>query len=84
MSFEPGEDWFFDYEKQRMIAGVDLAPPHAHPTSQPAPRTERQSAGQLAITPAPVIRAFAPRCANPTSASGRCTHGMKGLHFAEL
>ena len=26
-SFEPGEDWFFDYEKRRMIKGVELLPP---------------------------------------------------------
>ena len=30
-SFEPGEDWFFDYEKQRMITGVKLLPPYSHP-----------------------------------------------------
>jgi hypothetical protein len=38
-SFEPGEDWFFDYEKQDMITikGVELLPPHSHPTNQPAP-----------------------------------------------
>ena len=36
-SFEPGEDWFFDYEKQGMIKGVELLPPHAHPESQPVP-----------------------------------------------
>ncbi len=36
-SFEPGEDWFFDYEKQKMIKGVELLPPHAHPESQPVP-----------------------------------------------
>ena len=36
-SFEPGEDWFFDYEKQRMIKGVELLPPHSHPATQPAP-----------------------------------------------
>jgi len=35
-SFEPGEDWFFDYEKQGMIKGVELLPPHAHPKNQPA------------------------------------------------
>ena len=23
-SFEPGEDWFFDYEKQGMIKGVEF------------------------------------------------------------
>jgi hypothetical protein len=36
-SFEPGEDWFFDYEKQGMIEGVELLPPHSHPKNQPAP-----------------------------------------------
>src|SRR5205085_8079857 len=36
-SFEPGEDWFFDYEKGEEIPGVELAPPHAHPESQPVP-----------------------------------------------
>jgi hypothetical protein len=37
MSFEPGEDWFFDYEKQRMVNGGELLPPHSHPEDQPAP-----------------------------------------------
>ena len=36
-SFEPGEDWFFDYEKQAMVKGVELLPPHSHPRNQPAP-----------------------------------------------
>ena len=36
-SFEPGENWFFDYRTQEMIEGMDLLPPHAHPESQPAP-----------------------------------------------
>jgi hypothetical protein len=36
-SFEPGEDWFYDYEKQGMIEGVKLLPPHAHPKNQPVP-----------------------------------------------
>ena len=36
-SFEPGENWFFDYESQTMINGVKLLPPHAHPKSQPTP-----------------------------------------------
>jgi hypothetical protein len=36
-SFEPGEDWFFDYEKQEMIKGVELFPPHSHPEDQPVP-----------------------------------------------
>jgi hypothetical protein len=36
-SFEPGEDWFYDYEKQAMIDGPELLPPHAHPEDQPTP-----------------------------------------------
>jgi hypothetical protein len=36
-SFEPGEDWFFDYEKRGMIKGVELLPPHSHPEDQPVP-----------------------------------------------
>jgi len=36
-SFEPGEDWFYDYAKQGMVKGAALLPPHAHPESQPAP-----------------------------------------------
>ena len=36
-SFEPGEDWFFDYEKGGMIKGIELLAPHAHPESQPTP-----------------------------------------------
>ena len=36
-SFEPGEDWFYDYEKRAMIRGVKLLPPHSHPEDQPSP-----------------------------------------------
>jgi hypothetical protein len=36
-SFEPGEDWFFSYRTQDYVDGPPLAPPRAHPTSQPAP-----------------------------------------------
>jgi Zn-finger in ubiquitin-hydrolases and other protein len=36
-SFEPGENWFYDYEKQDMIKGVELPPPHSHPENQPVP-----------------------------------------------
>src|SRR6185312_6396195 len=38
-SFEPGEDWFYDYEKQDMIEveDVELLPPHSHPEEQPVP-----------------------------------------------
>jgi hypothetical protein len=36
-SFEPGEDWFYDYEKEAVIDGPELAPPHSHPEDQPVP-----------------------------------------------
>jgi hypothetical protein len=36
-SFEPGEDWFWDYEKEAMIPGAKLQPPQSHPENQPAP-----------------------------------------------
>jgi hypothetical protein len=36
-SFEPGEDWFYDYEKRGMIKAVELLPPHSHPEDQPSP-----------------------------------------------
>ena len=36
-SFEPGEDWFFDYTTGRAFAGPELAPPHARPADQPVP-----------------------------------------------
>ncbi|MEV0952101.1 UBP-type zinc finger domain-containing protein [Promicromonospora sp. NPDC050249] len=36
-SFEPGEDWFWDYQVERFADGPVLAPPHSHPDDQPAP-----------------------------------------------
>ncbi|MDY0828793.1 UBP-type zinc finger domain-containing protein [Microbacterium sp. BG28] len=36
-SFEPGEDWFWDYESETMATGPELAPARSHPLSQPAP-----------------------------------------------
>jgi hypothetical protein len=36
-SFEPGERWFWDYERQTDLDGPDLAPPVAHPLDQPTP-----------------------------------------------
>jgi len=34
--FEPGKDWFYDYEKRGMIKGVESLPPHSHPGDQPS------------------------------------------------
>ena len=36
-SFEPGEDWFWDYVAQDVTDGPDLVPPNHHPLDQPAP-----------------------------------------------
>ena len=36
-SFEPGEGWFWDYERQTDLDGPDLAPPDSHPLDQPTP-----------------------------------------------
>jgi ubiquitin-hydrolase Zn-finger-containing protein len=36
-SFEPGEDWFYDYRTARVTSGPELAGPHHHPVDQPAP-----------------------------------------------
>jgi hypothetical protein len=39
-SFEPGEDWFYDYEREAFFDGPELAPPRAHPEDQPVPGPE--------------------------------------------
>ena len=36
-SFEPGEDWFWDYTAEQFLEGPDLAPPRHHPREQPVP-----------------------------------------------
>jgi len=37
-SFEPGEDWFWDYRSDEFYeAGPSLAPPEHHPLQQPVP-----------------------------------------------
>jgi Zn-finger in ubiquitin-hydrolases and other protein len=37
-SFEPDEDWFYDYNQDEYLeGGPDLAPPEHHPLSQPTP-----------------------------------------------
>ena len=36
-SFEPGEDWYWDYAGERYGEGPELAPPHHRPVDQPAP-----------------------------------------------
>ena len=36
-SFEPGEEWFYDYRTDDFLEGPGLAPPLHHPVDQPAP-----------------------------------------------
>jgi len=36
-SFEPGEDWFWDYVTEDYLDGPELAPPRYHPLEQPVP-----------------------------------------------
>ena len=36
-SFEPGEDWFFDFETEEVLEGPALAAPTGHPDDQPTP-----------------------------------------------
>ena len=36
-SFEPGEDWFWDYGTQQLVTGPQLAPPRERPGDQPSP-----------------------------------------------
>jgi hypothetical protein len=36
-SFEPGEDWFYDYRNDEYVPPQTLAPPTHHPLDQPVP-----------------------------------------------
>jgi len=36
-SYEPGEDWFWDYATKAFTAGPQLAAPTSHPQDQPVP-----------------------------------------------
>jgi hypothetical protein len=36
-SFEPGEDWYWDFVAEESVDGPPLAPPTSHPSDQPAP-----------------------------------------------
>ncbi|HEY8170894.1 MAG TPA: UBP-type zinc finger domain-containing protein [Candidatus Limnocylindria bacterium] len=36
-SFEPDEDWFWDYPAETYLEGPELVAPREHPASQPVP-----------------------------------------------
>jgi hypothetical protein len=50
-SFEPGEDWFWNYETNEYYDGPKLAAPECHPKDQPVPgpaaRVPKDWASQL-------------------------------------
>src|SRR5450759_647440 len=52
-SFEPGESWFGDYQREVWTEGPALAPPDHHPLDQPTPgpagRCPRTGSGVLAV-----------------------------------
>jgi hypothetical protein len=50
-SYEPGEDWFYNYEDEQMYDGPELAPPQHHPVDQtvPGPRERVPSNWQSLI-----------------------------------
>lgn len=39
-SFEPGEEWYWDYTTNEYYDGPPLAPPRDHPADQPVPGPE--------------------------------------------
>lgn len=39
-SFEPGENWFYDYRTDDYVEGPALTPPTHHPADQPVPGPE--------------------------------------------
>jgi hypothetical protein len=39
-SFEPGEDWFWNFQTDETSDGPELAPPAHHPLDQPTPGPE--------------------------------------------
>lgn len=36
-SFEPEDDWFWDYATEKFAAPMDVTPPLCHPIEQPTP-----------------------------------------------
>lgn len=39
-TYEPDEDWFWNYATEEPVHGAVLAPPHHHPLDQPVPGPE--------------------------------------------
>jgi hypothetical protein len=44
-SYEPGEDWFYNYADGQMYGGPELAPPLHHPLDQSVPGPEARVPG---------------------------------------
>jgi hypothetical protein len=63
-SFEPGEDWFWNYETNDYYDGPELAPPVCHPADQTV----------LAVE----CRATGPNCSVGETANARSDPGPRG------
>ena len=50
-SFEPGEDWFWNYATEEYAEGPALAPPDHHPLAQPVPGPAGRRAEGLGASP---------------------------------
>ena len=76
-SFEPGEDWFYDYKKQGMIKGAQLLPPHSHPEDQPIHWARGKSSSKLGISAALASQSphFQVMCVRQTPCTPRLTGG---------
>ena len=44
-SYEPGEDWYWDFTTSDYAEGPELAPPMHHPVDQPVPGPEGKVPG---------------------------------------
>ena len=68
-SFEPGEDWFWNYATEEFYEGPPLAPPEHHPLDQPTPGP----AGVTSVTTVPGPSPEASTSAMVSSATLRCS-----------
>ena len=87
-SFEPGEDWFWDYRSAQFTAGPPLAPPQHHPLDQPVPgpagrvpRIGKTSCDDMGTSPTQCCSGadFSSVCRSP---AGRATR--RGFLFVRL
>ena len=52
-SFEPGEDWFWNYDTNEYYDGPELAAPECHPAYRPCPVPRPGAGGLGGVAPQP-------------------------------